>query len=483
MKRNLTAVATVLALLFCSTLASAADQIEQVLIKLNNGASVMGSREIKSYPVLFEAYLNLNKPPFEIGEDFNFKTIHPGMDGWPEVSGWSESNPEMTTAILESESKTLFGLPYGPENVKKEFRDAGLFAEIGVEGSLRHNRFSYQDAAATIVAYATAESYRLMEAGKIQEGLDLAVAAIFVARQCCDRDFLVEEMFATSLVSEMLANLRDMFYVYREEITPEQYGDVAIKKLPYLRPDRARLLMPEGDRVVSEALLDEVFDSRGQADREQFASTFAQIQSKDAPLTRFGAAKRWRMIAEIHESHPASIERLQLVYDDWYRRWRIEEYDPILAIETQFERTNAIRYAAVIYSMHDIDELFDVRDELMASVYGTAMAAGVAGYKARYGKYPRDTDMAYATFVRKRSDRDPFDVDFLPFKYYLATKRTAVDTFNGRMWVEVDEGILYSKAWDREDDRAASHTSDGANGDLVLWPPSKARLREQGVLD
>jgi len=136
--------------------------------------------------------------------------------------------------------------------------------------------------------------------------------------------------------------------------TPDQFREIAMFKLPFLRPDRSRLLIPEGDRRVAEALIDEVFDGRGQADRDKFAETFAAIQSSDAPLTRFGAARRWRQIADIHDSKSSSLEHLTLIYDDWWRRWRVEEYDPILGVATQFERTNPVRLAAVVYSMFAI---------------------------------------------------------------------------------------------------------------------------------
>ncbi|MDY7108672.1 MAG: hypothetical protein SYC29_08540 [Planctomycetota bacterium] len=483
MKQDLPALVTGLAVMLAPLAASAAEPIDEVLRELNGTRSVQGSTEIKSYPILFEAYLNLEPPPMEIGPDFNHATIHPGMPDWDAVSGWAESNPEMVDAILACEGKTLFGLPYGSMNVQRQFREAELMAEIGAEGSLRNNRFPYLRAIDVISAFATAEAYRLLESRDIQEGLDLAMAKIFVLRQCCDREFLAEQLHSIAMLSDALANLRDMFWLYEEQITADQYAEIAIEKLPFLRPDRARLFMPEGDRVVSEALIREVFTARGQPDREKFARTFAAIQSEDAPLTRFGAARRWAKVAEVHDSEEASLDRLQLVYDDWWRRWRVQEYDPILSIRTQFERTNPIRYAAVIYSMQNIEELFGVRNELMASVYGTAMAAGVAGYYSNYGTYPVDSDMTYAQFVRKRSDRDPFDLQFLPFKYYVADERRPIDTLAGRIFVEEGCGILYSRGKDNEDDRAREHTDSGEAGDIVMWPPIKALQREQGLID
>src|SRR5438552_7035500 len=151
--------------------------------------------------------------------------------------------------------------------------------------------------------------------------------------------------------------------------------------------------MPEADRSVAEALVKEVFDATtGKPIPEKFASTFAEIQSQDAPLTRFGAAKRWAQIAAVHGSLDACIGskdgtitgRLPLIYDDWWRRWRVQEYDDILSYTPQFERTNKIRYAAVIYSMQNITDLFAIRNQLRVEVNGTAVAAGLCAYKRTY---------------------------------------------------------------------------------------------------
>ncbi len=462
---------------------SAADPINEVLVELNKTRSVVGTHDIKSYPVIFDAFLELDEPPIPLSDVFNNMTIHPEMPDWDVVSGWAESNPEMARAILACESKTLFGLPYGRDQVASEYRNAELVADLGVGGSLRDNRFPYLDAIEVIVTFATAESYRLLEAGRIDDGLDLMMASIFLVRQCCDREFQFEQMYAISLHIEMLENLRDIFYAYRDKLSADTCADLGIRKLPFLRPDRSRLLLPEGDRVVSAALIKEVFDDRGQADREKFADTFAEIQSKDSQLTRFGAARRWRMIAEVHDSKEDSLDRLVLVYNDWWRRWRVETYDPILDIKTQFDRTNPVRYAAVIYSMQNVEKLFEVRNELIAAVNGTAMAAGLCGYTVAYKTYPSSTDKMYAQFCRKRSDRDPFDLELAPFKYRVLDADWPVNTPVGRVEVPEGEGLLYSKGLDHEDDRASAHTDNGAADDLIFWPPMKVLARRAGLIE
>jgi hypothetical protein len=461
------------------------ETVEAVIRDLNATKSVKASDDVKSYPVLFDAYLQLDPPPMPIDASFNLRTIHPGMSKWDLVAGWAESGPEMAAALVRchKENLTVFGLPYGLEGVKTEYRDAGLTVEIGAEGSLRDNRFHYLGAIRTIAAYATAEIYRRFEAGQVDEAIQLLYATCFMLRQCADREFLGEVMEAIPLITQMLGNARDMFYVYFDKISADQFREIALDRVPYLRPDRQRLLMPEGDRRVAEALISEVFDPDGPPDREKFAAAFASVQSADAPLTRFGAARRWRMVAEVHDSRTASLERLELVYNDWWRRWRVEEYDPILDIPTEFERTNPVRYAAVIYSMESIEDLFGIRNQLIGAVHGTGMAAGLCGYKKFYGVYPATSDMTYAQFSRKRLDRDPYDPEFLPFKYRVLTAPLTIDVGTARVRVEKDECVLYSKGLNQEDDRAEQHAVDGLTGDIVVWPPITALMRREGLLD
>jgi hypothetical protein len=458
--------------------------VQRVRDELNSHATVAGTEESKSYRVLFDAYLEMEPTPREVGPDFGLRTIHPGMDGWSSIADWAETNHGMAEAILACKGRNIFGLPYGPDQVPATYRQAELMVHLGEGGTMRDIEFPYLDAIDVIAAFSTAEIYRRMEAGQVDPGLDLALAHLAVLRQLCDREFYQEKSRAIELLADALRNLRDVFALYQDKITRERFVQIAWWDIPFLRPDRNRLFIPEADHVVSKALIEEVFVARtGAADPTKFTSTFAGIQSADEPLTRFGAARRWTMISEIHGSLEASMERLQLVYDDWWRRWRVQEYDDILDIPTQFERTNKVRYAAVIYSMQDIESLFARRNELVAEVNGTAMAAGLCAYRRRFSEYPNDSEKVYAQFVRKSSDTDPFDKAFGAFLYRRPSARTPIDTGIGRLWVEAGQCILYSRGQDHEDQRAEDHTDDGLSGDLVLWPPIKATARAQGKMD
>jgi hypothetical protein len=464
--------------------------VTEVINTLNSHDTVKGAESAKFYKALFDAYLQLSKPPMDVGPNFNLATIHPKMSDWSKASGWAESNAKMADAILKcKDSKfTKVGLPYGKTSVDATYQKAGIYGDIGVGGSLRNNQFPYLAAVDTIAAFATVESYRLLEAKQAQRALDLQVALAFVVRQFCDREFLAEKRHFVDMLSSVMENMRDMFYVYQEQITADQYKKISQQELPFLRPDRSRLFMPEADRVVAEALIKEVFNaSDGQPDVQKFTLTFAEVQSKDAPLTIFGAAKRWEMIANVHGSLEASLERLKLVYDDWWRRWRIDLYDDsLLSVSAQFDRINRIRYAAVLYSLENLSGVFAVRNTLVADVNGTAMAAGLCAYKKVYGSYPDDAEKLYGQSVRKPSDSDPWDKRLDTFRYRLLSSRTAVSVNGDELWIEASsensQALLYSLGQDHEDNRGARHSNDGATGDILLWPPVRVMQREAGLV-
>jgi hypothetical protein len=457
--------------------------LNDVLQAVNSDASVQGSDNIKSYKLLFDAYLKLSDPPTPVGGNFNSLTIYPGMSDWPAVSGWAESNPDMSKAILDAGARVIVGLPYGEENVDSQYREADLCVAMGVDGSLRNIDFRYLHAVDVISAYATAEMYRLLEADRVDDGLKMAVAHIFVLRQFCDRQFLAEKEFAIQRLIDALTGMRNVFYTHFDKISAEWFAKLAMDEIPYLRPDRARLTMPEGDRIIAEALIREAFANEASPDPQQFADTYAKVQAEEGPLTIFGASKRWSMIALVHGSLEASLDRLKLVYDDWWRRWRVREWDPILDIPTQFERINQVRYAAVIYSMHNIEHLFKMRNQLVVGVNGTAMASGLCGYKKAYGTWPNEIVMIYAQFAHKSSNTDPYDRDYGAFKFRFFSAEQPVDTPAGRIWIPANEAVLYSVGQNLRDDLITNHTDNGAGGDLIIWPAVRAMQREKNLVD
>ena len=465
----------------------------EVIAEINTSDLVSGTDEGQAWRILFDACLKLTTPPEEMSSTFNMNTVWPDMADWEEVSSWALHNEHMESAILDSAGRIIIGLPYGIEQVPASYKAAGIYAEIGVDDRLHELDFSYVQTVRLACLWATAESYRLFEAGEHDRALKLSMAELLVLRKFCDRIFLDEKLTFMQILGEGLANFRDMMYTYRDAISPEKFREIAREWIPYLRTDASRLLMPIGDQIVSEALLDELFTSRGEPDAAKFREILTDIQVNDDKLTRFGAARFWESMAYSgHSGHDASLEKLRKIYDDWWRRWRMRAFHPHLKIGTELEQTNPVRYAAVRLIIRDIQDLFYQRDLLWTQINGTAVSSALCGYRNHFDRFPRSLKMMYAQFLHRKSNLDRFrdlekraDSDWSlynapvgPFHYRRIQSKTALDTKNSdRLWTESGGCILYSVSIDGADNRGSDVRTD-----LVFWPPLKTLERLAGII-
>ena len=56
---------------------------------------------------------------------------------------------------------------------------------------------------------------------------------------------------------------------------------------------------------------------------EEHPDAYKAVEPVIDALERFGAARRWGEIADVHGSLDATRARLTAIYDDWWRRWRM----------------------------------------------------------------------------------------------------------------------------------------------------------------
>ena len=462
--------------------APAAAQSAELLQKLNAPAGRVAD-SAKSGNRVFTAYLDLTKPPQEVGREFNQTTIWPGMDGFAAVAKWAEANRNMGKVLLEVQNCQVLGVPYGTKGVDPKFVERGLIAEIGVGGDLTKVRFPYLNALETIAAYATAESYRLCEEGKFEEAFALGIANLRLLRQACDAQMFGEKFAAMGLLADAYSVHRDMLFAYGAKMTTDSLRKLALKDYPEVRVSEnermKRLELPEGDLVVAEELVRSVFADDSSVNEDTFAATFAGLQAAAEPLTSFGAVKRWKAIAGVHGSRTASLEKLNEIYDDWWRRWRLPAYGQMMSLPTAVSRINPVKYAAVSLAVKDIDGIFERRRRLIAEYDGTVIAAGLAGYHRQFGAYPDILLKSYTQFFPKRFDFDPYDKNYGGFNYqFLGTKTKSIDVEGAR--VEVTGCVLFAVNADHEPNGASRHAAGGATDDFVIWPPLRAVARGQG---
>ncbi len=439
----------------------------------------------RSWQPLFEAIAAMTPPPSPVGPTFNQTTIWTGMTDWSAVSEWAAANPAAGSAMKEVQDRLVLGLPYGESAVPEALRAAGLCTRISVTPDARITEFPYLDGIETLAAWTTAEMYRLCEAGEFDDAFSLGIALVKVLRQIADRQMLVEKTFAMERMCEALSVQRDLMWGYLDRVPAETFQRLGVKEYPFLRPTDSerlkRLEMPEGDRFVAEAVISLGFDDNGQPVSDRFEEIFAEIQASKRPLTRFGAAKRWQAIAAVHGSLDASTSKLDNIYDDWWRRWRMRQYDAMQDLATELSRTNEVRYAAVVLSILDIQSLFALRNQLICEINGTVLSAGICGYRRTFNVWPDMPAKYYAVFAPKRFDFDPYDKQYgsLLFRY-LGSDRKPIDTPYGRVWAT--GCVVYARGGDNADDGFTDHDPAGKIGDLVLWPPVRALAREEGLL-
>jgi hypothetical protein len=465
---------------------------EDVLENVNGLPSTQGPENTKSWQVFFDACLVMSAPPKTIGDSFNMEMVWPGMADWSTVSEWASNNEHMENAFLESAKRALIGLPYGAENVPEEYQTAGIVADIGVDGNLQHSNFAYIDTVKTACLWATVETYNLFKAGEIDRAIRLLMSELIVLRKFSDRDFLKEQLIFMPMLGVALENTREIFYKYRENITSIQFRTFSKEWIPYLQTGPNRLLMPEGDRVVGEALLMELFMPNGDPDPAKFREILTDVQSSLEPLTRMGAAKYWADIAVGHRGRDDSVKRLNLIYDDWWRRWKMRAFHPQLKVDTALQRSNPVVYAAVNLIIRDIQDLFIQRDLVTTQINGTAVSAALCGYINHYKVYPSAIKKMYAQLLNRSSNLDylrPLDLRTPAdwklytypvggFHYRRIEKNTKIQTLSGEITIKNGECLLYSVSKNNEDDRGLS-----AGEDIIIWPPLKSLERNIGLLD
>ena len=475
-----------------SVLPAEAGPREKLITDLNTTESMDVSDDGKSWREFFDACLSITPPPTQLSDSFNMNTIWPRMVGWAQVSKWASENEHMEDVFIQTTRKAIIGLPYGKENVPDEYGAANLVADIGVGGNLNDNNFGYIEMVKLACLWATAESYVLLEEGETNRALYLMMSEMLVLSKFCDREFLKEKITFMEMLGDALSNTRDMFYTYRAEISPSQFRRFAMDWLPNIRTAPTSLLMPLGDQMLSEVLLEELFNSQGMADAAKFNEILTQMQLNTEPLSGFGATKFWTSMADLHRGKLDSVKRMNMIYDDWWRRWKLRLFHPMLSTPTKFENANSVNYAAVKMIVKDTQELFKERRLLITQINGTIVSAALCGFFNQFGEFPTSIKKTYAQFMHRANNMDPMrknemriDSDWElyigeagKFHYRLINKTIMIKTLRGNIPIEKGECFLYGQSKNEEDDGGLD-----ADLDTVIWPPLKSLERNAGLLN
>ncbi len=479
----------VCALLVALVTAARTSAEDASVAKALNAQSKDVSSKNRTSGSILAAFLKMSAPPFEVGEDFNQGTVWQKMKGWDRVSAWAKANEPMGQALVESQFGLVFGLGYGAAAADPALSKAGLHIKLGDGADVGRIEYGYFRAVRTIGAYATAEMYRLGEAGDFAGAFKIGVAHARLLRQVCEQSMLEEKLFGLQNLCEALSIQRDFMYTYLKQLPVDGMKKLALKEYPFLRPSdnekMQRLKMPEGDRIVTEAVLKQALAVSGGSgvDPDKFAQVVGAQSSAEGSLQRFNTQEMWRRVSQVHGSLEASNDKLLDVYDDWWRRWRVRPFTAWHLVPTEFSRANPIKYAAVTAMIRDMERVFAWRNVAIAEVNGSVMSAGLCGYYGEFKQsWPKDRERAYTMFFQKRYDFDPFDKAYGRLQYrFLGTEREAVETPLGRVWAT--GCMVWALGANNEDDDGTKTSTDAADGDLLMWPPVRALAREEGMLE
>jgi hypothetical protein len=306
-------------------------------------------------------------------------------------------------------------------------------------------------------------------------------------RQVAEQRMLDEKLVALQLMSSSLEAHRVFMADHQDKIPLEVLQSVALKGYPFVKPgdrDRlARLELPEGDRTVVEDRIAALFNTEGQPDGDKFGQMMGAVQAKDEPLSRFGAVACWNQLASTHGSLDATRARLGEVYDDWWRRWRMRFYDSLVERPSEYSRLNKARYALISLLVGDLEAAFAMRLRVIEEINGTAVAAGLLGFRMDNGKqWPRDLGQIFPTYALKKMDMDPYSRKYGSFMYRdVGDKPVGIDTPWGQ--VEATGACMWSLGGDHDDSNMNRHDAPaGGRGDLVIWPPPRQLAQKAGLI-
>jgi len=476
---TLATVATLAMAFLCGSFAHADDA--KAVDALNAPAKVIQEKS-KSWKGVLDAYVEMTAPPMKLGPAFNVLAVWPGMADWSKVKDWAAANGKMAKALLGAQTAVAFAMPYGRTSVPPVYVEKGAFIGIGDGLTVYSSDVAYLKPLAVINTFVAAEMYRLGQEKKYQEAFELGIASLKFLRQVADQHLLEEKVFAMEAMCDMASVQRDVLQTFLADIPAPVVKKFALTGYAFIHPTDGerlrRMEMPEGDRVLAEALIMQLFDAQGQPDTAKFAATMGDLQARKEPLARFGAAKRWTEIADVHGSLDSTRARLTGIYDDWWRRWRVRYYDGLLDNPTVLSRTNKMRYAMVLAMANDIQRLFALRQRLNAELNGTVLAFGVVAAYRDTGTWPGGIDRTYTQYTIKRFDFDPWDPAAGRWQYENVASPRAIESEFGRL--QISGGVLYARGVDKEDGSAQKQTNDGLTGDFVAWPALRALSRTAG---
>ncbi len=475
--------------------------------------------------ILLPALADLAPPPEAVGTALRAALVGTRSRDWPAAEAWA-NEPSQRAAIDALRRATIsdgsgvfmaFGQPYGIDNVPLDQIRAGLYTELGDPPTLAAADFGYMTALNHLICLANVEATRLAAAGEVTQALEVLSSVVVLGRQMADRAFFVEVDWGLLTMISGLHRMRDVAYGDLQSTAPklnaesiQTFIDALEDRSGYLKIDRIRF--PQGEQIAADQLIARAIDTRGRAN-EAFASSMARLSTRGRPLRMFSEVSRWEKLATLHADWFDTTERASRVFRDWYGRWSLQPFDPLLAQPYAYTTLNPMSDSLLLAVIPpQMSTLFANRMVLRTEAAGTRTAFGIVAYYHVHKAFPPQVHSIFPRFVNPLND-DPFNPTLRdrggkpPLEYFVPIRDTAdqfgpreeprphrmniivLDGNNFDVSVSQNEFVLYSVGPDGAKNWARNIREDARelfSGDYLIWPPVtslyRRHLMQMGLL-
>lgn len=478
----------------------------------------------RSDSVLLPVVAKMAPPPAGVSRVDQAMLLPAGSSQWPAAEAWAAADTQQAVLraldqITDEEDPVdamVFAQPYGAEAVASTSQgvaliQADLYTELGEPPMLAGAVFRYLPALERVACLVNVEATRRAAAGDSAGAIDVLADWVFFSRQMADRGFLREARWGLRQMITTLDRIRDIAYTdFRagsRTLRPDHIAAVLnrFRADGYLTIDRLRI--PTADRLAAEQVIDRVFIARNGPNADTFAPTMARLASTDRPLRLFSESARWQTVAAAGSANWFDQhEKLRRIYDDWQARWGLRPFDPLLSLQTEYEKMGRAAFAVLAAVVPDVGVLLNDRDVLKAQLVGTRCSLALVAFYYDAGSFPRDIAAIRPRYVRALGD-DPFnptgrDRGGEPRLEFFVPIRDTGDRFgpretprpheinvftpggeyNFKARVGQDQFVLYSVGPNGAKEWAENATAEPVKnsiGDLLLWPPVISLYREE----
>ncbi|CAN5810327.1 hypothetical protein BH11PLA1_BH11PLA1_21220 [soil metagenome] len=493
------------ALVLGAVLAPPARGADDFIARLNaNFSGVPASKN--AGPILFALLAKMDAPPAALLDPRRAAIVTTNSADWPAIKAWIEAQPQKdllagvkkVTDEEDWKKSYTFATPYGADAVEKvdpKLVIDKLYVELGEPALLQQADFLYLPRMTALEMLLQCEATQQAADGKPAAALDTLIRTCWIGRMMCDREFQQEIAWGLDCMTLALMRMRDVAYqdslLSAPQLTAENIRDV----LGRIR-GRAGMLgferinPPAGNRLAAEQLVATVMVPGQGPDADRWATTLGRTLAKDRPLRMFSEMAKWEGIRSVHANAADTAKEVAKVYNDFYARWKLDPFDPIVKAPSDYAKLDRARFALVDSTVIDMERLSAQRAVAIMEAAGTRMSLAAYGYQLGHGGQLPVTLASTRPQIIKENDTDPFDPGrrkALGYRAMTALKEITLfpeiiglrtQTFKAN--ILANGFLVYGVGPDGLDNGGSrfTQTVEDEKGDYLIWPPVISLVRQ-----